>query len=120
MANPFCHVELACDNPGQSREFYSQLFNWKYEDTPSPVGQYTHIKVGDGTGGGIMKKMMPQAPTAWLPYVLVDSVDATLDKAKRLGANVVVEKVAVPDMGGFAVFIDPSGAALGIWEQAKK
>ena len=120
MANPFCHVELATENPGASREFYASLFDWKFEDSPSPVGVYTHIKVGEGTGGGLMKKLMPEAPNAWLAYVLVNSVDKTLSKARDLGAKVVVDKVSVPDMGAFAVFIDPAGAAIGIWETTSK
>jgi uncharacterized protein len=122
MSNPFCHVELHTETPSASKEFYAALFRWGYEDTKSPVpgGIYTHIKVGEGTGGGLMKKAMPEAPNAWLPYVLVDSVDETLAKARSLGAKIVVEKVTVPDMGGFAVFIDPAGAALGIWEAVRK
>jgi uncharacterized protein len=122
MSNPFCHVELHTDTPSAAKEFYGALFKWKYEDSPSPVpgGVYTHIKVGEGTGGGLMKKAMPEAPTAWLPYVLVDNVSDTLKKARELGAKVIVDKVSVPEMGAFAVFVDPLGAALGIWEVAKK
>src|SRR5262245_54890011 len=58
MGNPFCHVELSTDAPAKAREFYGKLFQWKFEDAPSPVpgGTYTHIRVGDGTGGGLMKK----------------------------------------------------------------
>jgi predicted enzyme related to lactoylglutathione lyase len=122
MSNPFCHVELHTESAGTAKEFYGKLFDWRFEDSPSPVpgGVYTHIKVGDGTGGGLMKKAMPEAPTAWLPYVLVDDVDATLKKARGLGAKVVLEKVTVPEMGAYAVMIDPSGAALGLWHVAKK
>jgi predicted enzyme related to lactoylglutathione lyase len=122
MGNPFVHVELHSDSPPQSKKFYAALFNWTFEDSPSPVpgGVYTHIKVGEGTGGGLIKKPMQEAPTMWLSYVLVDDIQITLKKARDLGARVVVEKTPVPDMGAFAVFIDPSGAALGIWEAVKK
>ena len=118
MNNSFVHVELATDNPGKSKEFYSQLFDWKFEDSPSPVpgGVYTHIKVPEGVGGGLMKKPMFEAPTMWLPYVLVKSVDETIKKAKQLGAKVIVEKMPIPNMGAFGIFVDPSGAALGVWE----
>src|SRR5262249_15080596 len=85
MGNPFCHVELSTDQPGKAREFYARLFSWKYEDAPSqvPGGTYTHIKVGERTGGGLMQKAMAQAPNAWLPYVLVDNVDKTIAKARE-------------------------------------
>ena len=122
MANPFVHIELGSDNPTASKKFYSQLFQWEFEDTASPVpgGVYTHIKVGEGTGGGLMQKAMPQAPTMWLPYVLVDSVDQTIQKARELGATIIVEKMPIPEMGAFGIFIDPSGATLGVWEAVKK
>ena len=121
MANPFCHVELSTDDPKKAREFYGRLFDWKFEDSPSPVpgGVYTHIKVGEGTGGGMMQKAMAAAPNAWLAYVLVPSVDETMTKAKGLGAKVLLEKVVVPNMGAFAIFVDPTGAALGVWEVSK-
>ena len=35
---------------------------------------YTMIKVGQGTGGGLMKQLMPNAASAWLPYVQVDDI----------------------------------------------
>lgn len=120
MANPFCHTELSTQDPGKAREFYGKLFDWKFDEMKSPAGTITMIKPGEGPGGSLMAKRMAEAPTAWLPYVQVDSVDATLAKARKLGADVVVEKQPIPDMGAFAVFIDPTGAALGIWENATK
>jgi predicted enzyme related to lactoylglutathione lyase len=122
MPNPFVHVELSTDSPDKAKKFYSALFAWEFEDASSPIpgGVYTHIKVGEGTGGGLRTKPAPEAPTMWLPYVLVDSVEATLNKAGQLGAKVVVEKTAVPDMGAFAILVDPRGASFGIWEVIKK
>src|SRR5262245_48162284 len=118
MSNPFCHVELGTDAPEKAKDFYRALFSWDFEEAPSPVpgGKYTHIKAGEGPGGGLMKKGNPKAPNAWMPYVRVDSIDASLAKARELGATVVVDKVVVPNRGAFAVFLDPTGAALGIWE----
>ena len=84
------------------------------------AGAYTFVKVGEGTGGGIMQKRMPEAPNAWLPYVQVDNVDATLKKAKQHGGKVVVDKTAIPNMGAYAVLVDPVGATIGVWESSAK
>jgi hypothetical protein len=81
---------------------------------------YLGIDVGKGTGGGMQKKPMPEAPTSWLPYVEVDDVKKTIAKAKKLGAKIMVEYMAIGDMGAIGVFVDPSGAGLGVWELAKK
>jgi len=56
----------------------------------------------------------------WLPYVLVDSVDETIKKARQLGATICVEKMSVPDMGSLGIFVDPDGATLAVWEVIKK
>ena len=116
MGNPFAHIELNTDNVGAAKKFYKSVFDWKLEDE----GNYTMIAVGKGTGGGIMKKQMPEQPTAWLPYVEVADVKKTIDKARKSGANVVLPYHSIGDMGAIGVFIDPTGAALGVWEMAKK
>lgn len=65
-------------------------------------------------------KQMPEQPTAWLPYVEVANVDASLAKAKKAGAQIVLESTSIGDMGHIGVFVDPQGAALGVWALAKK
>jgi uncharacterized protein len=121
MPNPFCHIELATGDLGASKKFYKSLFKWKLESLGKAMGGYTMIDVGKGVGGGMMVKPIPEQPTAWLPYVEVDDVKKTIAKAKKLGANVVVEYMEIPGgMGAFGVFVDPSGAGLGVWEAAKK
>jgi uncharacterized protein len=117
MGNPFVHIELATDDVGQAKKFYKSLFKWKLP----PWGEgYTGVDVGKGTGGGMMQKHVPQQPTMWLPYVEVDSVKKTVAKAKKLGASVQVEFMEIGKMGAFGVFTDPTGAAIGVWESAKK
>lgn len=74
MGNPFVHVELSSTDPAEAKAFYGELFSWRLEDTEMPVGTYTMIQPGEGTGGGMMRQLMPDAPSAWLPYVLVDDV----------------------------------------------
>ena len=121
MANPFVHMELNTDNPGKAMEFYKSLFSWTFEEMDMGGGmKYTGIKTGEGPGGGLQKKPMPEAPTAWTVYVQVDSVAATLDKVQSLGGTVVVPKTAIPEMGAFGIIMDPTGAFLGVWESATK
>src|SRR5277367_3708643 len=113
MANPFVHVELNTTDVSKAKSFYGGLFNWNLEDVPMPDGNYTVIKVGEGTGGGIMKHPVPGAPSAWLAYVLVDDIAAATKKAKSLGAQVMRDKTEVPQMGWFRIITDPTGAHLG-------
>jgi len=38
----------------KAKSFYGKLFNWKFEDVDLGDMIYTLIKVGEGTGGGLM------------------------------------------------------------------
>ena len=117
MANPFVHVELATSDIRKAKSFYSALFDWKLEDMEMGPGfTYTMIRVGEGTGGGMMTTPAPGVPTAWLPYVLVDDVKAATAKAKSLGAAVCKDVTEVPNAGSFSVITDPTGAAIGLWQ----
>jgi predicted enzyme related to lactoylglutathione lyase len=117
MANPFVHVELNTTDVDKAKEFYSRLFDWKLEDMAmGPSGSYTVIKVGDGTGGGLLKNPMPGVPSFWLAYVLVDDIGAATKKAESLGAKIVKDSIEVPDMGWLSIIADPTGAALGLWQ----
>lgn len=116
MANPFVHVELQTQDMEKSKKFYTGMFGWKLEEMPGGGG-YTLINVGEGTGGGMMQ--VPELPSRWTPYILVDDAKASTKKAKSLGATVVKDVTEVPDMGWFSIIIDPTGAVFGLW-QAKK
>jgi len=121
MGNPFVHVELNTTDPKNAKEFYGELFQWDLNDMDmGPMGTYTTIGVGEGTGGGMMKHPMPGAPSLWIPYVRVDDLDAMTKKAKQLGAHIIKENQAVSDMGAFSLITDPTGATLGLWEMKKK
>jgi predicted enzyme related to lactoylglutathione lyase len=116
MANPFVHVELNTTDVPKAKAFYEKLFDWKLEDIPMDNGAYTMINVGDGTGGGMMKQLVPGAPSSWLAYVLVDDIAAATKKAKSLGATIMKDVTEVMGMGSLSIIIDPTGAVFGLWE----
>jgi uncharacterized protein len=120
MANPFVHIELMSTDIAKAKGFYGKLFDWKLEDMDMGDMTYTMIKVGDGTGGGMMKNPIPGGGSLWVPYVLVDDVKAATAKAKSLGANVMKEVAEVPNAGLFSILTDPTGGILGLWEPKKR
>ena len=118
MPNPFVHIELASSDIGRAKAFYGSLFDWKLEDVPMGGGvTYTMIKVGEGTGGGMMQNPMPDAPSAWVPYARVRDVRAATQKAKSLGATIIRDVTEIPNAGSFSIIRDPTGAVLGIWQE---
>jgi len=119
MGNPFVHVELMSNDVGGAKTFYETLFDWSYQDMPVGDMTYTMVRVGEGTGGGMMQNPIPNAPSAWMAYVGVDDVRASTAKARSLGATVMRDVTEVPGAGWFSIITDPTGAMLGLWQPKK-
>jgi len=121
MANPFVHVELNTADVAKAKSFYQALFAWKLDDVDMGGGAtYTTIGVGEGTGGGMMKHPVAGAPSAWLPYVLVDDIRASTAEAKSLGATIKRDVTEGMGMGWLSIIADPTGATLGLWQARTK
>src|SRR5260370_10827494 len=99
MSNSFVHVELMSNDVGKAKTFYGKLFDWKLEDMPMGDMTYTMIRVGEGTGGAMMKNPIPGAPSAWVAYVVVEDGSAATADATSLGANVMKDANAVIGAG---------------------
>ncbi len=120
MANAFVHVELSTTDLDKAKDFYGKLFQWTLEDVPMDGGTYTLIKVGEGTGGGMMKQMVPGAPSTWMAYVDVDDIAAATKRAKDLGATVMRDVTEVMGAGWLSIIVDPTGAVLGLWKAVSR
>ncbi len=113
--NRFCWNELTSKDPAASVAFYKALGGFSTDAMEmGPMGTYHLLKTGDTMIAGIMKPPMPEAPHAWTPYVQVANTDATTEKAKRLGGQIIVPPTDIPNVGRFAIFADTQGAVLGV------
>jgi predicted enzyme related to lactoylglutathione lyase len=121
------HFEIPANNPEKLSEFYKSLFGWKIEKMAMEGGDYWMIETRPGTAqnmeeamkrpgtnGGMMKKT--DANQRPVNYVMVESVDEFSKKLQTLGGKVVVPKTPIPNMGAFAVALDPENNAFGIFE----
>ena len=114
------HHELNTSDLAGAKKFYGAVFGWTFEDMPMGDGTvYSIVKTKEGVGfGGFQQHPMPGAPSAWLNYASVGSLGKTLGKIEKNGGTVLVPATVIPNMGSFAVFQDPQGAAFAIWEAA--
>jgi uncharacterized protein len=113
MPNPICHVEIGCRDQAKTREFFSQLFDWKMEES----GPGTMIRTGEDVGGHITA-LGHEPHNYTIFYVKVDDVKAHLEKAVSLGGKMLVPSVAIPG-GIFAWFADPEGNTVGLYQDKK-
>lgn len=111
----FCWVDLSTSEADGARAFYGELFGWEFEDNEIPGGGvYTMCHVQGDAVAAIVQQ--DEQPGHWNNYVTVTSADETAAKAKQLGANVFEEPFDAMEAGRMAVFADPSGAMLCVWQ----
>ena len=110
------HVELPVADAKASQAFYSDLFGWEFK--PDERFDYTMFQAGEGPGGGFSKLGEHLDPGDVFGYVNTDDIDATVAQAESLGANVVQPKMEIPGAGWVAIFTDPTGNRIGLWQAA--
>ena len=65
---------------------------------------------------GLGPLMSDEQPSAWSTYVTVADADATFQAALAAGATGIVPPMDVLDVGRMAIFLDPTGAAISVWQ----
>jgi uncharacterized protein YndB with AHSA1/START domain/predicted enzyme related to lactoylglutathione lyase len=114
----FCWNELLASETSGAAKFYTQLFGWKTADFPGGMN-YTLFKQGEDRVAGLMQRPHENAPPHWLAYVQVENVDATVKRITSLGGKMIIPGMDIPTVGRIAVFQDPQGAALGVFQPAR-
>ena len=108
----FVWHELTSTDTKASVAFYGALFGWSVTEVDmGPMGKYNLLKSGEQMVGGIMPAQ-GGAPSHWIPYASVESVDGAVEKAKSMGGSVLVPPTDIPNTGRFAIVRDPQGGVL--------
>lgn len=111
-----CWNELMTTNVDIAGKFYTTIFGWRAEAHTQMGPVYTIFKNGETQAGGMMAipAEMKGVPSHWGVYYAVNDADAIAAQATRLGAKVLRAPMDIPNVGRFAVFQDPQGAAFAV------
>lgn len=108
-------TELHSTDPEADLAWLVATFGFDLEEMPVPDGVYTVLKTGpEQAAGGVVKSFMRGAPSMWLSWVVVDDVDATLERVRRCGGQVFGEPMDMQGIGRMCVVADSTGAAFGV------
>jgi predicted enzyme related to lactoylglutathione lyase len=123
-AGSFCWIELGTTDQTAAKSFYGALFGWVPNDMPmGPSEVYTIFRIDgrDAAAGYTLRadQRAQNVPSHWMPYIMVESADASAAKVAPLGGKVIVAPFDVMDAGRMSVIADPAGAYFCLW-QAKK
>jgi predicted enzyme related to lactoylglutathione lyase len=113
-----CWIDLGTPDMEASIDFYTALFGWDVPESENAeqTGGYRQAMVNGKPVAGMMPLMQEGQPPVWSTYVSVADADATAAAVKEAGGNTIAEPMDVMDLGRMAIFADPTGAVLGIWQ----
>ena len=116
VANAPAWIDLSSRDADASRDFYSKLFGWKVDVQGPEAAGYGLAKADGKDVAGIGPAQDPNAPTAWNIYIGTRDAAAAAKNVEQAGGKVIVPPFDVLTQGKMAVFQDPSGAFISVWE----
>jgi len=112
-----CWVDLMSSDPNRSTRFYTSLFGWTATEGGEEYESYVTFWKGDAQVAGLASARPGAGVTdVWTTYLAVDEVDAVTEAARAAGAQVLMDPTSVGDRGRLAMLLDPTGAAIGLWQ----
>jgi len=117
----FNWVDLMSSDVAAAKTFYAGLFGWEAEDRPiDGGGVYTMFNLNGKNVAGmgaLNADMQAQGvPSHWASYVKHSDVDGVAARAAEAGGTIILPPMDVMEEGRMTMFIDPSGATVGVWQ----
>jgi predicted enzyme related to lactoylglutathione lyase len=110
--SPIVHLELHTADAEDACSYYERLLGWRSERIELPAGSYVALGLGRELEGGVVE--CPGRRPLWLPYVEVNNVVEATDRARELGASVLLEPREGPT-GWRSVIARETGGEVGLW-----
>jgi predicted enzyme related to lactoylglutathione lyase len=107
------------------RDLYDapRLIGWRCAGRSIPgrhsAGGYGAFLQNGRQAAGIGPATDPKRGTSWTTYLATDDVTATAGKAEASGGKVVMAPMQVMDQGSMAIFQDPTGAFIAMWQPGR-
>jgi predicted enzyme related to lactoylglutathione lyase len=110
---PVVHLELHSADLAGALAFYAEACDWPSEHVSAAGKSYLALDLGQRIGGGIVE--CETRRPLWLPYVEVREIGEATDRARTLGASVLLEPREGP--GGWrSVVATPAAGEIAFWQ----
>jgi uncharacterized protein len=119
----FIWYELLTKDADAAGEFYGAVIGWTSTNSGQPGMDYRFFSSGDGSDpkdgvGGYMAITQEMAAggarPAWVGYIAVDDVDASIANIASAGGNLLMPAMDLESVGRMAMVTDPQGAPFYI------
>ena len=112
-----CYIEMPATDIKTSASFYQSVFGWNIRTRGDGS-----VAFDDGVGevsGAWVRGRPPMTEVGLLIYIMVDSVEDTVDKVTANGGK-IVQPIGADAPEITARFSDPAGNVLGLYQQPSK
>jgi uncharacterized protein len=107
------HLELHTHDLCGASRFYDRLLRWRTERIDVRRGSYHALALGGPLDGGVVE--CGTAHPTWLPYVEVEEIEVITERARRLGASVLLQPREGP-AGWTSVLRSSVGGEIALWQ----
>src|SRR5438477_9560598 len=112
-----CYVELPATDIQRSADFYQKVFGWNMRKRGDGATAFDD-SVGE-VSGAFVKGRPPASTPGLLFYIMVDSVEKTVESVKTHGGK-IVQPVGADAPEITARFRDPGGNVIGLYQEPTK
>lgn len=113
-AGAWAWAEIWTSDPPASMNFYSEVIGW--QPAAADGNGYVVFLSASEPRAGVVEIDQGQAHTGWAPYIGVENLAATLERARELGGSVLLEPTTEVHDGRVAAIADPTGVAFLIYQ----
>ncbi|MBL8140534.1 MAG: VOC family protein [Acidobacteria bacterium] len=112
-------IDLTVADAPRIRDFYHQVAGWSVSHVP--MGDYDDYNLLDAEGtpvAGICHAQGVNAglPSHWLMYITVTDIEASVERARELGGEILRDITGMGALGRYAVIRDPADAVFALFE----
>jgi predicted enzyme related to lactoylglutathione lyase len=122
-AHPIVHIEIPASDLEKGSRFYADVFDWQI-DSSWPT--YPQFRAEGGPGGGFVDPgaELSDPPFQYTPgqvllFLATDDIEGTLARVEEHGGKALMPRKEIPDVGFWAVFEDPSGNRVALFDAAQ-
>ena len=107
------YVQIPALDVRASARFYERVFDWKSRGDGANHLSFTDA-TGDMIGAWVTGRAISREPGV-LPYIYVHGIDAVLERVTASGGAIVKLSYSEGELW-VAIFSDPAGNVLGVWQ----
>ena len=108
------HCEIPVTDLTKAKDFYSKILGWSFKPFGNGYELFNNYK-GIMVGLRLVDEIAKGDSTVF--HVSIPDIDSILKKVKDNGGSVARTKTVIPAMGWYALFNDPDGNTIGLYQK---